>query len=362
MTNDIKVSIIMPVYNSGIYLRTAVDSILTQSMKEFELILVDDGSSDGSEKVCDEYAQAHPEGSFPIVRVIHQKNGRICKARNAGLSIARGEYIGFSDHDDEYLPEFMETAYSKAKQYNADVVKWREKDIYISKKGRDEREARYYGEERCMTKDEIKRDFVKLLNVNFYGYIWDGLYRKEFLLNNNLTFNESFKYGFEDVEMNLRIVVCNPRVVVLPQVFYHHNLRSSFSTSRKFMPQLRENWYTLQRMLNHTIERLGVDKDATKQEYIRYVISNFVVMILNDHIRDTSKYSRAEMKDEIKRLRSNDYLPPYFYDESVEYIFKERGKTAAVTYYLLKKDNSDALVLFYWLKWICEKLRLAISK
>ena len=107
----------MPVYNSGKYLKTAVGSILNQSLKDIELILVDDGSTDGSSERCDEYAQQDNR-----IVVIHQKNGGICNARNAALKIARGEYIGFSDHDDEYLPGFLEHAYTEAKKNNADLT------------------------------------------------------------------------------------------------------------------------------------------------------------------------------------------------------------------------------------------------
>ena len=118
MENMIKVSVIMPVYNSGEYLQTAVDSILSQSLKDIELILVDDGSTDGSSEKCDEYAKKDKR-----VVVIHQRNGGICNARNAALKIARGEYIGFSDHDDEYVPGYLEHAYREAMEHDADLVK-----------------------------------------------------------------------------------------------------------------------------------------------------------------------------------------------------------------------------------------------
>ena len=88
MENKIKVSVIMPVYNSGEYLKTAVDSILSQSLKEIELILVDDGSTDGSSERCDEYAAKDSR-----VVVIHQKNGGICNARNAALKMPRGNIL-----------------------------------------------------------------------------------------------------------------------------------------------------------------------------------------------------------------------------------------------------------------------------
>ena len=84
-TEMIKVSVIMPVYNSKEYMEEAINSILIQSMKEFELILVDDGSTDGSSEVCDAFAEKDAR-----VNVIHKKNGGICSARNAGLAVATG--------------------------------------------------------------------------------------------------------------------------------------------------------------------------------------------------------------------------------------------------------------------------------
>lgn len=119
MENKIKVSVIMPVYNSGEYLQTAVDSILSQSLKDIELILVDDGSTDGSSEKCEECAKKDKR-----VVVIHQRNGGICNARNAALKIARGEYIGFSDHDDEYLPGLLEDNYKLCITQNLDFVKF----------------------------------------------------------------------------------------------------------------------------------------------------------------------------------------------------------------------------------------------
>ena len=107
-----KISVIMPVYNSKQFLRMAVDSVLNQTFKDFELILVDDGSKDGSGAVCDEYAQIDAR-----VKVIHQENGGICSARNTGMKAAVGEYLAFIDNDDEYLPNLLEENYTLAKEH-----------------------------------------------------------------------------------------------------------------------------------------------------------------------------------------------------------------------------------------------------
>ena len=109
----------MPVYNVQNYLKDSVSDIKKQSFSDFELILVDDGSKDGSGKICDQLAAKDTR-----IKVIHKTNGGICSARNAGLKEAAGEYIAFCDNDDIYLPGLLEDNYALAKKYDADVVRY----------------------------------------------------------------------------------------------------------------------------------------------------------------------------------------------------------------------------------------------
>lgn len=98
------VSVIVPVYNAGVYLEKCINSILGQTLRDFELILCDDGSTDGSGAICDEYAARDPR-----IQVIHQKNGGSSAARNAGIRKASGEFFSFIDSDDYVEPDFLET-------------------------------------------------------------------------------------------------------------------------------------------------------------------------------------------------------------------------------------------------------------
>ena len=104
-------SIIVPVYKVEAYLETCIDSILAQTFRDFELLLVDDGSPDGCPALCDQAAEKDPR-----VKVIHQKNGGLSAARNAGLDIARGQWIGFVDSDDFIAPEMYEQLYRRVQQ------------------------------------------------------------------------------------------------------------------------------------------------------------------------------------------------------------------------------------------------------
>lgn len=112
-----KLSIIVPIYNVEAYLCRCVESILSQTFSDFELILVDDGSPDACPQICDEYARKDPR-----VRVIHKKNGGLSDARNAGIEIAKGEYIGFVDSDDTISPDMYQRLITLLETYHADIA------------------------------------------------------------------------------------------------------------------------------------------------------------------------------------------------------------------------------------------------
>lgn len=110
-------SIIMPVYNTGSYLDVTVNSVLAQTYRDFELIMVDDGSTDDSGKLCDALALKDHR-----IRVIHKKNGGVASARNAGLGVASGEYFGWVDSDDLVSPVMFQVMMDMAEKYEADIV------------------------------------------------------------------------------------------------------------------------------------------------------------------------------------------------------------------------------------------------
>lgn len=111
------ISVIVPIYKVEQYLRQCVDSILNQTHRALEVILVDDGSPDGSGKICDEYAARDSR-----VRVIHKENGGLSDARNAGIDIARGDYIAFVDSDDWLEPDTYESMLAAMEKYQAKLV------------------------------------------------------------------------------------------------------------------------------------------------------------------------------------------------------------------------------------------------
>ena len=112
-----KVSVIVPVYNTEQYLKRCIDSILAQTLQEIEIVIVDDGSKEPCARFCDEIAKGDPR-----IKVIHKENGGAGFARNSGMEVSSGEYLGFVDSDDYIEPEMYETLYAAAVKHDADLV------------------------------------------------------------------------------------------------------------------------------------------------------------------------------------------------------------------------------------------------
>lgn len=114
---NVLVSVIIPVYNTEAYLKECIDSVLHQTHKNIEIILIDDGSKDGSPQICDDYAAAHP-----FISVVHQKNAGVSSARNAGIAVAKGDFLTFLDSDDTLPNTALSSLLSKAMEENADLT------------------------------------------------------------------------------------------------------------------------------------------------------------------------------------------------------------------------------------------------
>jgi glycosyltransferase involved in cell wall biosynthesis len=112
-----KVSVVIPNYNSEDYIHRCIDSLLNQSFKDFELIIIDDGSTDNSGMIADHYASTHS-----CVKVIHQANSGVSAARQVGLTAARGKYVTFVDPDDWVEPDMLQCLVGKAEQEDVDIL------------------------------------------------------------------------------------------------------------------------------------------------------------------------------------------------------------------------------------------------
>lgn len=248
----------MPVYNPGEILRDTIDSIISQTFTDFELILIDDGCKDVSPAICDEYAEHDRR-----IRVIHQKNGGICKARNAGIAIAQGEYLTFCDHDDIYLPKKLEVQYHLAEEIGADIVQVGYKGI------RDNGSEYIYAQNlSCLGRKDMKKHLLDVLSVAGFGLVWNKLYRME-TLKQYMQFNPVYTRGHEDINFNYCVMSYATSFVSTDEVLYHHIIRGSLSTSAKIHPELIVGLVDTITNYNHCVETYGVDLQKNANQYLR---------------------------------------------------------------------------------------------
>ena len=173
---DIKVSVVMPVYNAEKYLAKAIESMLSQTLKEIELILVNDGSKDNSLKICEEYKNKDNR-----VTLIDKKNEGACIARNTGIEKARGKYIQLVDADDYIENNMLEEQYNLAEKTNAEVVMCGMKFDIHQKNGQVVTSESHYKDMVLKSQDEIKPIFMDLFDNLLFNYTHNKLYNTQFL-------------------------------------------------------------------------------------------------------------------------------------------------------------------------------------
>lgn len=180
-----QISVIVPVYNVEKYLHRCVDSILTQTFSDFELILVDDGSPDNCGKICDEYVQKDKR-----IKVVHKKNGGLSSARNAGMKVATGEYILFCDSDDFVHPQWCEFMLSAIEEHkNSFIV------CGYKKTSNDCVDSQMY------QLSYKKTEYFKIFKRGISGSVCNKIYNFKTIKENAISFDENCKFA-EDVPFN----------------------------------------------------------------------------------------------------------------------------------------------------------------
>ena len=249
------ISIIIPVYKVEKYLEKCIQSVINQTYENLQIILVDDGSPDNCGKICDEYAKKDHR-----IEVIHKSNGGLSDARNKGLEIAKGEYIGFVDSDDYIEADMYEVLYNLLKQYNADVSIC---NFYTVSQGKIAIKNAENG-----IKEYNRIEILKevLLDNNIQSYAWNKLYKKE--LFDEIKYPVGKKY--EDIGTTFYLLEkCNKVVVTGKPEYYYINRQDS--------------------IVNNVTE-------TTITDYIELIMQRY------DYIEENIKELSSYNKDYLKRI------------------------------------------------------------
>ncbi len=335
----IKISVIMPVYNSEEYLVWAASSVLNQSLKEIELILIDDGSIDRSGNICDEMVRKDAR-----VKVMHQKNQGISAARNQGIKLATGEYIAFIDNDDIYLEGFLEKIYKYAQSNHADVVKYGYRVIEDWNKDENSARIKTFSETKKIEFKDPSQDYQNLKNDGFFNMIWNGLYRREIIIKNNIFFPEDVKKGYEDWIFNYELLSCTTEnIYVWEDVEYNHYQRVSHSTSSHYHENQQmalllaaQKEYELIKVLNQKLN--------SKIEWNKYAMEHFLEAVLMFERKGCDVSKKDKMKY-LKKFRDMEEFRGII-QKSVR---KNFSYTKKMVSFLLDKENYGILLtISHW--------------
>lgn len=262
--NEKKLSIIVPVYNIEHYIRECIESILSQTFNNYELIIVDDGSTDSSGRICDSYDH------LKNVRVFHKDNGGLSSARNYGIKMSSGQYLMFIDGDD-YL--FEKTSLAKiVKKINSgkyDVVQYRIAQYYEkTKKYAYQSDIKEYNESIIFNK-------LRKMNIdgNFSISACDKIVRREILFNNNLFFDEGLLS--EDIDWSLRLYqYINDMAILNSTIYVYRQQRKGSITSSKSkircdsLFSIIKNWY-----------HYDYRDDTMKQLYLSFLAYQYLILL-----------------------------------------------------------------------------------
>lgn len=291
-----KISIIMPVYKVEDYVGKAIESIQAQTLKEWEFLIVDDGSPDKSGEICDFYASEDSR-----IHVIHKENGGAPSARNMAIEMAKGEYFYFLDSDDWAEPTMLEDMYCLAKKNKSQLVV---AGFYIDT---------YCGDGKYITDDYFADDAVysnktvfrenayKLFDKNLLYTPWNKLFEARYIKQNNLRFPTTF---WDDFPFNISVVRNVERVTVTSKQYYHFLRARTESETASYRPGMYEKREEEHGWMTELYKEWNVSDEASMEMIARRYMERFVGCVENV-TNPKCKMTIKEKKTEIKKMLEN---------------------------------------------------------
>ncbi|WP_088041614.1 glycosyltransferase family 2 protein [Bacillus sp. EAC] len=312
------ISIIIPVYNAERYLKRCVDSVLNQSFKDLELILVNDGSTDGSDEICDFYSKQDER-----VQVYHLKNGGPSHARNHGMIHAVGKYITFIDADDYINDYFSETA-NKVIIHDYDLIVV---PFTIVNKNQEAIQLHHY-KEKSFLRNEKKEDFLRgiWLGEPLFGSCGNKWFKLTIVQKNELSFNNNF-YIAEDYLFNLHFYRESQSGILFNFPYYNYVQYENSLTSRVFY-----NRFEIAKTVYEESLKLLKDLNIHDASSRNFVEESYLSGVLRAMFEIAKKENKLSLKQKIMELKK------YISDKEVRTVLssKNRYKFNRLAFYCLK--------------------------
>lgn len=280
-------SVIVPVYNVEKYLKRCLESILVQSWNDYEIILVDDGSTDSSAQICDLYAE-----KYEMIRVIHKENKGLSDTRNRGIEKASGEYVYFPDSDDWLEPNTFSELSDVIEELTYDIISFNrefvtsEEDKLISAKSR-------------IQKLSGKQALLEMLNQgDVTGFANDKIYRKKLFLDNDIEFPVG-KY-YEDLGTNYKLFLKATKVYVTNQKYYHYLITNPDSITQSWNEQKLQDMFGFYREIYYS--PLVREKfEELEIEILQAYYINGLIHILSSLYKSNISAQYSDIEKDIKQ-------------------------------------------------------------
>lgn len=293
---NIKVSIIMPVYGVEKFIGKAIESIQNQTLTEWELFAVDDGTKDRSGEICDEYA-----ANDSRIKVIHKENGGAPTARNVAIPHAKGKYMYFMDSDDWAEPTMLEDMYNLAEANNAQyVVTGYFIDTYYNDTDYVTQDV-YQPSQVFETQQEFRENAYRLFDSNLLYTPWNKLFLASYINDNGILFPNTF---WDDFPFNLSVIKDIEKVVVSSEKYYHFMRARAESETAKYRPEMYDKREEEHEWLVNLYKEWGIDDENSREFLARRYIERFIGCVENI-TNPSCTLSYKEKRAEIKRMLKN---------------------------------------------------------
>lgn len=325
---NIKISVIVTVYNVEQYIRQSLDSILCQDYENFEIVLVNDGSPDGSPAICEEYAQRDSR-----IKLIHQENGGLSFARNTGLTNSTGDYITFIDTDDwidqGYFSKVIETIQSYTEAIDVVYIPYpapkniTEKRLYVQPEIRDELIKRFF-----------KNPDLELVSM---ATVWSLFICRKVIEKNHIRFNPLLR-TIGDKPFLLDVMLSATRVVLLPVHYYNYRTNPD-SLTKGYLPNRATHVTRSNEEIFRVLTKHNVTSKAVLKRSYNCVLSEYYWMIRNE----------ARNKE---LILDNPQLKQYYDDNNIKGLLT-LGKTLRVglrnpKWFLIKLGYTNKVLTLFW--------------
>ena len=298
------VSIIVPIYNAQDFLKDCITSILAQTYTEWELILINDGSTDNSEDICKVYSSSDRR-----IKYLKKTNGGVGSARNLGLRHISGDWVTFVDADDQIYPYFVETLVKLA--INADCDSVCAGYVECDSKGNVLYSTENVHDYKFLTYKQSVLDFYQLNVFKYNGYIWNRLFRVSVIKDNNLSFNENIYYKEDGLFVMQFISKSKKNIPFTPYPVYKYYMNTD-SATHQLTNKFNKKYVTTVDARILTLK--AVEESNISDAYLLHIVRYNVIISYYYITREMRKYNVKDqrIKDTIKQKIKNS-VPFHYY-------------------------------------------------